>query len=140
MTVHEFDGLTDRCFLRCGFGEIVYVENPIRNTGGTTPRPDNLHVPVGYDREWTTSAGHRARQRVGYSHERGELIRFVIQLEYRLDEEWATVVRYDHDLDGEMAHDVTEEGLHIDIYRDGEKHATEYITGPIPAGVALDLP
>jgi hypothetical protein len=49
------------------------------------------------------------------------------------------VVRYDHDTEAEAAHDVTEDGLHIDIYRDGEKHATEYIAGPLPAGLALDL-
>ena len=62
-----------------------------------------------------------------------------MQLEYRLRSAWEVVVRYDHDADGETAHDVTEEGLHIDIYRDGQKHATEYIAGPIPAGIALDM-
>ena len=47
----------------------------------------------------------------------------------------------DHDSEGpkEMAHDVTEDGLHMDIYRDGEKYETEYIVGPLPADVALDL-
>ena len=40
---------------------------------------------------------------------------------------------------GEHTHDVGEEGLHIDIYRDGEKHATEFITRPVPPGVALSL-
>lgn len=51
------------------------------------------------------------------------------------------MVRYDHDEAGrdEATHDVTEEGLHIDIYRDGAKYATEFVTGPLPAGVALDL-
>lgn len=95
--------------------------------------------PVGFDREWTKTAGRRARQRLGYSHTRGEVTRFLVQLEYWLEGEWVPIVRYDHDIEGEMAHDVTEEGLHIDIYREGTKYATEYITGPIPAGVALDL-
>ena len=40
--------------------------------------------------------------------------------------EWQSVVRYDHDGtdESEFAHDVTEERLHIDIYRGGEKEAT----------------
>ena len=71
--------------------------------------------------------------------EQGEVLRFVVQLEYRLGGEWVEVVRYDHESAGASAHDVTKEGLHIDIYREGEKHATEYIAGPLPAGVALDL-
>jgi hypothetical protein len=43
--------------------------------------------------------------------------------------EWQSVVRYDHDGtdESEFAHNVTEEGLHIDIYRGGEKEAMEYV-------------
>jgi hypothetical protein len=41
-------------------------------------------------------------------------------------------------VDSERSHDVSEDGLHIDIYRDGEKDATEFVTPPLPAGVALD--
>jgi len=49
--------------------------------------------------------------------------RFTVQLEYRHDDEWREVVRYDHDgTDIGGGHDVTEEGLHIDIYRDGEQY------------------
>ena len=95
--------------------------------------------PVGYHREWTTRTGRRTRRRVGYTHDRGEVVRFVVQLEYKLGDEWETVVRYDHDESGELAHDVSEEGLHIDIYRDGGKHATEFITRPLPAEVGLSL-
>lgn len=40
--------------------------------------------------------------------------------------------------ESEFGHDVTEAGLHIDIYRDGEKEATEYISPPQPAAIALD--
>lgn len=32
----------------------------------------------------------------------------------------------------EMAHDVADEGLHMDVYRDGEKVDTVSVTGPIP--------
>jgi hypothetical protein len=69
--------------------------------------------------------------------------RFVVQLEYQIDplsDEWETVVRYDHDNEGsdEATHDVTEEGLHIDIYRGGEKVDSHELTPPLPSGVALD--
>ena len=86
-----------------------------------------------YDRVWTAQVGTTVRRRTGLSTDRGSVTQFVVQLEYRHDGEWRPVVRYDHD-----GHDVNEEGLHIDIYRHGEKHATEYITAPLPAGVALD--
>jgi hypothetical protein len=95
--------------------------------------------PTGYDHERTTRAGPRIRQRLGVTTDRGDVVRFVVQLEYLVGDKWEVVVRYDHDEEGETVHDVTEDGLHIDIYRDGEKHVTEYIAGPIPAGAALDL-
>lgn len=95
--------------------------------------------PGQYDHERTTATGDRTRHRLGITTDRGGVTRFVVQLEYFLEDEWAIVVRYDHDVAGEATHDVTEEGLHIDVYRDGEKHATEYIAGPLPAGVALDF-
>jgi len=100
---------------------------------------DDEH-PREYDREWTVPIGESARRRVAVSTSSGDVVRFVVQLEYRHDDDWQPVVRYDHDAGGaaEAAHDVAEEGLHIDIYRDGEKDATEFVTGPLPAGVALD--
>lgn len=75
--------------------------------------------------------------------ERGTVTRFVLQLEYLIDAEsgeWAEVVRYDHDAGGsdEATHDVTEDGLHIDVYRDGEKADSHELTPPLPAGEALD--
>jgi len=99
--------------------------------------------PREYDKTFTAPEGRRARRRLGLDVEAGEVVRFVVQLEYLVDplaEEWATVVRYDHDSRGadEAAHDVTEDGLHIDVYRDGAKSATHELTPPLPAGDALD--
>ena len=96
--------------------------------------------PREYDREYTCTLSPVTRVRLGYSHDRGEVTRFLLQLEYRLGNDWHEVVRYDHDSEGsdEAAHDVTEEGLHIDIYRDGQQFRTEYVTPPMPAGTALD--
>jgi hypothetical protein len=97
--------------------------------------------PRDYDREFTASVDHRVRRRLGFETDRGDVTRFVVQLEYYHDSEWHPVVRYDHDGTGEseFGHDVTDEGLHIDIYRDGAKTATEYVSPPKPAAVALDL-
>jgi len=97
-------------------------------------------VPREYGREYIRPLPGPLRERIGFDTLRGEVTRFAVQLEYRLGGEWTEVVRYDHDGtdDSEFGHDAAEEGLHVDIYRDGEKHATEFITGPLPAGVALD--
>jgi hypothetical protein len=94
--------------------------------------------PRDYDREYTDPLSDVTRVRLGYSHDRGEVTRFVVQLEYCVEGEWREVVRYDHDPASEFGHDVTEEGLHIDVYRDGEQYRTEYVAPPMPAGLALD--
>lgn len=100
--------------------------------------------PREYDREFTTRADRRARRRLGIDTARGTVTRFVVQLEYLVDPHphaWAPVVRYDHDGEGsdEAVHDVTEEGLHIDVYRDGEKIESHELTPPLPANEALSL-
>lgn len=94
--------------------------------------------PRDYDRVHETPLKGPLQIRIGLTTERGRVKRFVVQLEYWINDEWREVVRYDHDPESEMGHDVTEEGLHMDIYRDGKKEDTEYVTGPIPADVAID--
>jgi len=63
-----------------------------------------------------------ARIRFELNTRRGRPTRFVVQLEYQIEGEWKPVARFDHDETGEQAHDVTEEGLHMDVYRDCEKY------------------
>jgi hypothetical protein len=99
--------------------------------------------PRVYDKEYTAPEGGPIRRRIGVSVDDGLVTRFVVQLEYLIDpiaNRWATVVRYDHDSEGaaEATHDVTEEGLHIDIYRDGEKYDSHELTPPLPASEALE--
>ncbi|WP_436910192.1 DUF7718 family protein [Halosimplex marinum] len=55
-----------------------------------------------------------------------------------MDGDWRPVVRYDHDRDAEGGHDITDEGLHIDIYRDGEKVDVKDVYGPVPAAEGFD--
>jgi hypothetical protein len=95
--------------------------------------------PRDYDRDYTTRPGTTVRRRLGYSHDHGDVTRFVVQLEYLYEGEWTSVVRYDHDPASVHGHDVTDEGLHIDVYRDGVKYRREYVAPPMPAGVALDF-
>ena len=95
--------------------------------------------PREYDREWTVPIGSRARKRTGISVDQGEVVRFVVQLEYRLRGEWTPVVRYDHDPASDHGHDVAEEGLHIDVYRNGKQARRDWVAPPMPAGVALDF-
>lgn len=96
--------------------------------------------PREYDREYRKQLTGPLQLRIGLSTHRGDVVRFMVQLEYWLNGKWREVVRYDHDpvAPDEMAHDVTAEGLHVDIYRSGEKHQTEQLTGPLPADVALN--
>lgn len=92
--------------------------------------------PREYGTEYTVPVREHARRRVGYTTKAGDVVRFVVQLEYELSPgEWHEVVRADHDARGadEMAHDVTEEGVHLDVYRQGAKVGAVRLTGPLPA-------
>jgi len=89
-----------------------------------TPPPDRL--------------SENAQIRYALTTEKGKPIRFVAQLEYWLDGGWKEVVRYDHDKYAKGGHDITSEGLHRDVFRDGEKYEVVEVTGPIPAGKGFD--
>lgn len=78
--------------------------------------------PEGYDREFTTIINRRAQIRAGLSTDSGDVTRFLVQLEYWLDGEWLEVVRFDHNPNTGFGHDITEDGLHMDIYRDDQKY------------------
>lgn len=90
-----------------------------------------------YDREYVKLATRQSQIRSGTTVEDGEVAKFVRQLEYRVGDDVLEVVRYDHDPDAPGGHNVTEEGLHMDVYRDGEKIRAEQIAPPEPAGRAL---
>jgi len=71
-----------------------------------------------------------ARIRRVLETDRGLITAFNYQLEYDIqatpsaqhNPEWKTVARFDHNVDPNQGHDIREEGLHLDIYRDGEKY------------------
>ena len=110
------DRLTTMPTIRRGIGDSVADYD-------ITPPPDRLT--------------NRVQLRTAFTAERGEVRRFMTQLEFWLDDEWTEVVRYDHDHDTGGGHNVAEEGLHRDIYRNGVKHDVKQVTGPIQANEAF---
>lgn len=48
-------------------------------------------------------------------------VRYFDWVEYLHARVRVEVVRFDHDPTNPMGHDITEEGLHMDVYRDAEK-------------------
>lgn len=76
----------------------------------------------------------------------GIVERFVCQLEYDIaatpagthETNWKPVARFDHNTSPTQGHDIRDEGLHLDIYKDGSKHRVKTGFPPIPADRALD--
>lgn len=75
----------------------------------------------------------------------GHVDSFTVQLEYDLaafspapdDADWRVVARFDHDATAPGGHDVTAEGMHLDIYRDGERYERLWGFPTLPAGRAM---
>jgi hypothetical protein len=67
------------------------------------------------------------RIRVEIGKLRGNVRWFVVQLEkntgnrYGFDQDWGQVARFDHHPEADWGHDIRKEGLHIDLYRGGQK-------------------
>ena len=85
----------------------------------------------------TSSVGPNTRIRLGIDSEKGDLKRFLAQLEHDFGEGYETIARSDHNPPVSDGHDVTEEGTHIDFVREGEKVDTEIISDPVSAGKGL---
>lgn len=87
-----------------------------------------------------------ARIRREIDTERGEIQRFVYQLEYDIaatpagthEPDWRTVARFDHNVSPTQGHDIRVEGLHLDLYRDGRKYRVKTGFPPIPLSRAPD--
>lgn len=96
--------------------------------------------PRDYGRTYLRPLPGPLQLRFGVTTDRGDVRRFLVQLEYWVGGEWQEVVRYDHDpaAPGEQAHDITEEGLHVDIYREGEKVRSERVSAPLPPDEGFD--
>lgn len=86
-----------------------------------------------------------ARIRRELDTDQDTVTRFVVQLEYNIatvasdysDPEWRVVARFDHDTTTEGGHDVTDEGLHLDIYRDGARYQRSRSFPTLPPGKAM---
>lgn len=92
----------------------------------------------GFDTSYTATLSERAQVRFGVDVERGDVTRFLVQLEYRMPDGWTPIVRSDHNPPAFDGHDVTTEGVHMDRYRDGEKYDVRQIGPPMSANAGLD--
>lgn len=97
-----------------------------------------------YDREWTDDVEvGKTRIRYGLTTECGVPVKFHVQLEYRIAEdwnsdEWRTVARFDHDAMGPPYRNVELVGLHMDVYDpDGIQRLKKTDFPPPPANEAL---
>ena len=74
------------------------------------------------------------------------MTRFVHQLEYNVaatpagthEPDWQPVTRFDHNTDDTQKHDIRDEGLHLDIYKDGEKYQVKTGFPTVELSSALD--
>ena len=94
-------------------------------------------MPRDYDRAWTATASGPVRRFMGYSTDDRVMTRFVVQLEYFHDGNRYEVVRFDHDPENPMGHDVTTEGVHMDVYRNEHKLKSVEVFPAMPAAEAF---
>ena len=92
---------------------------------------------------WLEWPHTRVRRRL--ETDAGVVRKFVVQLEYnpgadsveRAPDDWLVVARFDHDTTPGGGHDVSEEGLHLDIYRDGERFRRSRDFPSVPLSKAM---
>lgn len=100
-------------------------------------------VDVGPYFVWITYPSVRIRTE--FEKRRGVVMRFVVQLEYNSQpdvleaDDWRQVARFDHDPAAPGGHDVTKEGLHMDIYSDGKKVAVARDFSEVPLNEVIDF-
>ena len=83
---------------------------------------------------------HQTRIRLFLGRIPGEgLTRFRVQLEHHVVDEWQQIVGSDHNPDAETGHDVTVEGVHLDVYRGGERIDREQLFDLTTPSNALDI-
>ena len=74
----------------------------------------------------------------------GTVTRFVYQLEYDVaatpvgthTPDWKQVARFDHNTDPSVGHDIRKDGLHMDLYRNGEKYRVVTSFPSVPLSLA----
>jgi hypothetical protein len=91
-----------------------------------------------FDKAYTTPLSNRVRLRFGCDIERGTVTRFLVQLEYHMADGWTPIVRSDHNPPAVDGHDVEREGVHMDLYCDGEQVETRQIAPPMHPNAGLN--
>ena len=92
-----------------------------------------------YDREWTDDVEVGKTQiRYGLTTEGGVPVRFLVQLEYLVANDWRPVARFDHDATGPTYRNVDRVGLHMDVLRpDGTQLPKRRDFPPVPITQAM---
>ena len=82
----------------------------------------------------------------GVTTDGGEVTSFVVQLRCWVGTDTELVAQFDHTPEHGLGHDVEREGVHMDVFRDGEKVETSNVAdagldahpGPLPAAAAFN--
>lgn len=83
---------------------------------------------------------HQTRLRLFLGRVPGEgLTRFRVQLEHHVIDEWQQIVGSDHNPGSDAGHDVTEEGVHLDVYRGGDRIDRKRLFGSTTPENALTI-
>ena len=94
------------------------------------------------DRAYEIPVSGRAQIRTELGITRGDVDWFMVQLEYNEqpspleDDDWQPVARFDHHPHMSWGHDIEKEGLHCDIYENGERAEREYYYYDFPVNDA----
>lgn len=94
------------------------------------------------DKAYTNAVTGRTQIRMELGISQGDVDWFVVQLEYNhephpgQEDEWEMVARGDHQPQMSWGHDIRKEGLHIDVYENGQKAEVEHYHASIPVNHA----
>lgn len=94
------------------------------------------------DRQYVKEVGFRGQIRVELGKTKGDVDWFIVQLEYNhgpfpnQEDDWEQVARFDHQPQMSWGHDIREEGLHLDLYENGQKVEREMYYAEFPVNKA----
>lgn len=64
----------------------------------------------------------KTRVCININTRQGDVSDFLVAYEYKLRGSWETVAQFDHDPASPYGHDIEREGLHMDLYKQGQKY------------------
>ena len=98
---------------------------------------------TGNEREWVTTRGlpSRTQPQTGLTTRGWTPVRFLLQLEYRVEEDWLMVARFEHDAERPRDRNIEMVGLQLDMHHpNGQQLAKRQDWAPMPAVEAMETP